>query len=232
MSALMALNMLHQIAPGVHIAQAPQRFFGLEVGARMTVLELEGGLLIHSPIELEPALVEAVGQPRWVLAPNLFHHLYAGPWIGAGLEGWAAQGLPKKRPDLSFHGVIADGVQPFGDEIEVLGLTCFPLSNEVVVLHRPSRTLIVTDLVFNLPSSSPWTTRTAMRCLCGYPGCQTTLLERVGMRRDAARRELAQIMSWDFDRVIMAHGDIIETGGRAALQHAFRWLGVGTPQRR
>lgn len=224
------MDTLHQIAPGVHTADTTQSFYGLEVGTRMTVLELDAGLLIHSPIALDAktqALIEGLGKPRWVLAPNLFHHLYVGPWLEAGLEGWAAPGLAQKRPDLSFHGVITPESAPFGDELKVFNLTCFPFSNEVIVYHRPSRTLIVTDLVFNFSPHMPWTTRAVMRCMCGYPGCQTTLVERIGMRRAAARHDLSQLLSWDFDRVIMAHGDVIETGGRAALLNAFRWLGLG-----
>ncbi len=215
---------LREVCSGVHVAEAPQRFYGLEVGARMTVLSLEGGLLVHSPLAMDPGAIAHLGTPRWVLSPNLLHHLYVGPWIDAGLEGWAAPGLSEKRPDVTFHGVVSAGAHPFGDEIQLLPMTCFTLTNEVVLLHRPSRTLVVTDLVFNFSPTSPWTTRAAMRCACGYPGCKTTLLERVGMRRPELRRELAQIAAWDFDRVIMAHGDIIETGGKEALLDAFSWL--------
>lgn len=219
---------LRQVAPDVHVAEAPQRFLGMELGARMTVLALSGGLLVHSPVDIDPALLAPLGNPRWVLAPNLFHHLYAGPWAEAGLELWAAPGLQEKRPDLPIAGVPARNAHPFGSDIDLLPLTCFPMSNEVVVLHRPSRTLITTDLVFHLPPTAPLATRAAMRCLCGYPGCRSTLLERVAMKRPEARKELGMLLSWDFDRLIMAHGEIIETGGKDALRDAFAWLDLPT----
>lgn len=216
---------IRTIVPGVHVAEAPQGFLGIEVGARMTVLELDGGLLVHSPIALEPDTISHLGSPRWVLAPNLLHHLYVGPWIDAGLEAWAAPGLPDKRPDLHFHGVVEQPTShPFGDDLLLMPLACFALTNEVALLHRPSRTLIVSDLVFNFSPEAPWSTRAAMRCLGGYPGCKVTLLERLGMRRAVARRELNALAQWDFDRLIMAHGDVIETGGKKALLDAFRWL--------
>lgn len=217
---------LRQVAPGVHVAEARQRFYGLEIGARMTVLELEAGLLVHSPVALDPSALEPLGEPRWVLAPNLLHHLYVGPWLDAGLEGWAARGLPDKRPDLRFHGVVEAGVQPFGREVELIALSCFPATNEVVVLHRPSRTLIVTDLLLNISPRAPGFTRLAMRCLGGYPGCRTTVVERLGMDRPLARREIARIAALDFDRLIMAHGEIVEHGARQALVDAFRWLSL------
>lgn len=216
---------MRQIAPAVHVAEAPQRFMGLEVGTRMTVLALEGGLLVHSPIDLDPETIAHLGEPRWVLAPNLLHHLYVGPWADAGMEAWAPSGLPEKRSDLSFAGVLEKpGSHPFGDEIEVLPTRSFSLTHELVLLHKPSKTLLVSDLVYNFSASAPWTTRAAMRCLCGYPGCSTSLLERFGMNHEIAREELSIIANWDFDRIIMAHGEVLEVGGKQALRKAFKWL--------
>jgi hypothetical protein len=221
--------MMQTLADGIHTIDAAQRFFGIELGARMTVLELSGGILLYSPIGVPPESLGDLGTPRWVLAPNLLHHLYAGPWIERGCEGWAAPGLQAKRPDLDFHGVVEGGVQPFGADVQLFGLTCFPFSNEVVVHHRPSRTLVVTDLVFHIPPTAPWLTRAAMWCACGYPGCQSTTLERVLMRRNKARSEIGALLRLDFDRLILAHGTVIETGGKQALAHAFRWLGLTAP---
>lgn len=218
--------LLRTLAPGVHVAEAPQRFLGLEVGTRMTVLQLDGGLLVHSPVPVDPASLRHLGTPRWVLAPNLLHHLYVAPWLEAGLEGWGVEGLPDKRTDLDFTGIIEPGRSPFGDEVQLLPTTCFPMANEVALLHRPSRTLIVSDLVFHFTREAPWMTRAAMRCLLGYPGCQSTVLERATMRREAARSELGELAGWDFDRVVMAHGEVIETGGPEAFRRAFRWLGL------
>lgn len=218
---------MRELADKVHVVEAPQRFFGLEVGARMTVLQLSGGLLVHSPVDLDPSSVSHLGELRWVLAPNLLHHLYAGRWMAAGAEGWAARGLPEKRPDLRFAGVIEPGASPFGDEVALVPLTCFPFSNEVVLLHRPSRTLVLTDLVFNFPPTAPLLTRLAMRCACGYPGCRATLLERALMKREIARKEIAAILAMDFDRIVLAHGEVIETGGKEALAGAYTWLGAG-----
>jgi glyoxylase-like metal-dependent hydrolase (beta-lactamase superfamily II) len=42
--------------------------------------------------------------------------------------------------------------------------------------------------------------------------------------RAAARLSLERILAWDFDRVILAHGDVVERGGRAALREGYAWL--------
>ncbi|MEZ4247658.1 MAG: hypothetical protein R3B99_05400 [Polyangiales bacterium] len=217
---------LRELAPGVHVAEGPQSFYGLQLGGRMTVLETSEGLLVHSPIARPIEDVATRGEPRFVLAPNLFHHLHVGPWIDAGVATWAARGLPDKRRDVTFTGVVEPGVQPFGSDVVALPLTCFSFSNEVVLLHRPSRTLVVTDLCFHLTPEFGWGTRAAMWMLGGYPGCKTTVVERWGMKRELARRELGEIVAWDFDRLVLAHGEVIEKGGKDAFVGAFRWLGL------
>jgi hypothetical protein len=217
--------LLRQLADAVHVVERPQRFWGIELGARMTVLELEGGLLVHSPVDLDPSAIAHLGPVRWALAPNLFHHLYVGRWAATGAEAWAAPGLPKKRPDVPFAGVVTRGAAPFGADVEVFPLTSLPLVNEVVVLHRPSRTLLTVDLVFNMNAGAPWLTRAALRAALAYPGPNASMIERTLMRRQTARLEIAELLDQDFDRLILAHGDVIETGGKSALADAYAWLG-------
>lgn len=216
---------LRQITDGVFTHERPQRFFGMQVGARMTALQLADGLLLHSPTDASVEEVAAVGEARWVLAPNLLHHLYVGPWVERGLEGFCAPGLQAKRPDVAFTAEVTEQSSPCGSDALFLPLSCFSITNEVVVLHRPSRTLVVTDLVFNLPPSTPWPTKAAMCCAGGYPGCKTTVLERIGMNRPQARTDLRALLDLDWDRLIPSHGTIIETGGKDALRQAFHWLG-------
>jgi hypothetical protein len=42
--------------------------------------------------------------------------------------------------------------------------------------------------------------------------------------RRAARESLERILGWDFDRVVVAHGDVLERGGREALRQGYAWL--------
>lgn len=215
---------IRQLAEGLHVLDRPQSFLGLELGARMSILQLEGGVLVHSPVDVDPALILHLGTLRWALAPNLFHHLYLGRWIEAGASGLAPPGLAKKRPELKLAQLIDQACEPFGPQVRLIPLKCFAMTQEVALLHRPSRSLIVTDLLFNLSKEMPFATRAAFTCLWAHPGCKTSLLERVGMDRGVARQEIAALLELDFDRLIMAHGDVVETGGKEALEKAFAWL--------
>jgi hypothetical protein len=97
--------------------------------------------------------------------------------------------------------------------------------SEVVFFHRKSRTLIVSDTAHNFAPGVPVGTRMAFTMLGGWRGFRTTMLDRVVTRdRQRARASLDRVLAWDFDRVVVCHGAVLETGGKAALAHAYEWL--------
>jgi hypothetical protein len=99
------------------------------------------------------------------------------------------------------------------------------MTNEVVFCHRASRTLLLCDLAFNLDREAALVTRVAFRFLGGYGRLGPTLLEKVMIRdREAARGSMERILAWDFDRVVVTHGAVLETGGREALRAGYGWL--------
>ena len=98
--------------------------------------------------------------------------------------------------------------------------------NEVVFLHRASRTLVLTDLAMNFPAlPDGFLTRLFVRAMALQGGLRTSRLIH-GLVRDraAARASLERILGWDFDRVIPSHGEVCEEGGRRALREAWNRL--------
>ena len=222
---------LLQLHDDLWVVHRPLRFLGMQLGTRMTVVRFGEELLLHSPVAPDDALRDALaelGHVRWVVGPNKFHHLYLGPWMALGAEGWAVESLHRKRSELAFAGVVGQG-SPWPEALDTHALSCIPFSDEAVFLHRPSRTLVVSDLLFNLTADAPWLTRAMMWAGGGYPGICCTTLERVMMKRAAARTDRARLLAWDFDRVVLAHGALVEEGGHDALHQAYAWLGASAP---
>jgi hypothetical protein len=223
---------LKPLAQDIWVAERPQTFYGLSVGTRMTVIRLSGGrLLLHSPVALDPALraeLDALGRVRYAVAPNRVHHLYAGDVAKAYPEArlWVGPGLELKRPDLVYVALLGD--EPPEEWREEVGQVFFrgrPYENEVTFFHRASRTLILCDLAFNFGPSAPLTTRLWMRLIRSYGRFGPSKLDPLLIRdRDAARESLERILAWDFDRVVVAHGDVLESGGREALRDGYAWL--------
>ena len=54
---------------------------------------------------------------------------------------------------------------------------------------------------------------------------QTKLLRSTIRDRAAARRSIDRVLAWDFDRVVMAHGQVLDHGGKEALRDATAWIG-------
>ena len=223
---------LRELARDLWVAERPQRFYGLEVGTRMTVIRLaEGSLLLHSPVALDPALrgaLDALGSVRFAVAPNRVHHLHAGEVARAYPEArlWVAPGLERKRPDLAFVGVLGDEApDAWKGQVDQVFFRGRPYENEVVFLHRASRTLLLCDLAFHFGPSTAPATRLLMRLLRSYGRFGPSRLDPWLIRdRRAARRSLERILAWDFDRVVVAHGDVLESGGREALRRGYAWL--------
>jgi len=142
---------MKQLDQDLWIADQPLRIAGVELGARMTVVKLPNQeLLLHSPIRPTAELldeVRALGNVAALVAPNRFHHLFAGAWLGAcpGASLFVAPGLETKRPDLPIAGLLSDTPEPlWKGEIEQVVLGGIPLTNEVVFFHVASRTLLAT----------------------------------------------------------------------------------------
>ena len=38
------------------------------------------------------------------------------------------------------------------------------------------------------------------------------------------KASIQQVLEWDFDRIIVGHGEVVETGGKEALRQAYAWL--------
>ena len=226
---------LRPLAQDIWVVERPQRFYGLEVGTRMTVIRLaDGSLLLHSPVALDAELrreLDAIGAVRFAVAPNRVHHLYAGRVAEAypGARLWVGPGLERKRPDLVFDAVLGDEAPgEWKGQVDQVFFRGRPYENEVVFCHRASRTLILCDLAFNFGPRAALPTRLLMRLLRSYGRFGPSKLDPLLIRdRPAARQSLERILRWDFDRVVVAHGDVLESGGREALRRGYAWLLAG-----
>ncbi len=226
----MMLAMLIQFADELWIATRRQRFWGLETGARMTVVRLaDGGLFVHSPVALDAETrrdVDRLGEVRAVVAPSIFHHLRVAEWMAAypGAIFAACPGLEWKRTDLRFTCVIGDPPHPsWALDLEQVYFSA-RRENEVVFFHVRTRTLICADALLNL-SEHPRASTRFVAWLMGNHAPGFGHLERFMIRdRGLARRQVDRILEWDIDKIVLGHGGLVERDGRAVVRRAYDWL--------
>lgn len=203
-----------------------------DFSTRMTVIRLpDEGLFLHSPVRLDDRLraeLDALGSVRAVVAPNRFHHLFVGdyrvPYPKARFYG--ALGLQTKRKDLAFFGMLGDEPMPeWRGTIEQRLFRGAPWLNETVFFHPASRTLLLTDLAFNVPAGKVWGVPLLFRLMGASGVFGPHRFVRWAIRdRKAALKSLKRILEWDFDRIILTHGNIVETDGRARLRKGFSFI--------
>jgi len=225
-------QMLHSIADGLWVAEQPLRYFGVALTTRMTIIRLaDGTLIVHSPIRLTDELRSAAasaGRVRFIVAPNRFHHLFISDWQKANPEAqtFCAPGLDKKRTDLKFTGILGDDPPTaWADEIDQAFMRAFPPLNEIVFFHRKTRTLIFTDLLFNISRHDSAYARFLLGLDGAFHGPAMPRSFRLLLRRKRVECAtfLQRLLSWDFDRTILAHGEIIDNGAKPVIERAWRF---------
>lgn len=210
----------------------PVKILGLTMASRMSIIRLgDGTLWLHSPVRLDPRLQAALielGPPCHLVAPNRYHHLFLPAYKRAFPESlsYAAPGLPEKRRDFDFDQILgAEAPAAWRGEIDQIAVAGIPTLNEVVFFHRASRTLILTDLAFNVGPDSPFGLRLWARLNLAYGRLQPSALVKTLFRdKAAARSSIDDILRLDFEQVIVAHGEIARHQARANLAAAYRWL--------
>jgi len=220
------------LADGVWVSTAPVSFLGLRLTSTMTVLRLAGpDLLVVSPVALTPArraAVERLGRVAHLYAPNTFHHLWLGAWAAAFPEArvHAPAGLARKEPKLRIDRLHGSAPEPaFAGVVEEVAIDGFRV-DETVLIHRPTRTAVVTDLVHNVGRPAHAWTATYTRAMGFYDRVALSRFIRwTGFRdRRAARRSLDALLAHDIDRLIVGHGEPLASGAKEALATAYGWL--------
>ena len=205
---------------------------------RMTVVRLPSGeLLLVSPVPIDDALASelaALGPVTHVVAPNQFHHVHLTQVIARYPQArvYGAPGLDAKRPDVTFDQILGDEAPgAWGDALACRVIGGVPKVMEVVLLHKPSRSLIVTDLVLNVRQPRGWLTHVFLWMAGVHKRFGQSRLWRLIMKdRPTAVDALEHVLAWDFERVIMAHGEIVESTSGAELRSALGWVMALKPQ--
>lgn len=128
-----------------------------------------GGLLVVSPTPLTDEITSTVnslgGNVSYIVAPDMEHHLNIGPWKAAfpsarviGPADLYTKRKKQGNEDVPFDFALTAAnkhtlafPEDFKSEFE-LEFWDGHVAKEVVLLHKPSRTVIEADLIFNTPS--------------------------------------------------------------------------------
>jgi hypothetical protein len=197
------------------------------IPTRSFLVRSEGALVVISPPPDADALrdIAALGPVAHLVAPNSFHYLGLPPWAAAHprAERWLAPGLAERRPELPPGRTLGESAPPFSDVLAPVVLDPGRGVSEVAFLHRPSRTLILTDAAFHI-LDAPLRDRLGWRVMGVWKRFAPPLTARTILLRDRARVAdwLARLARLEFERIAVAHGEVLEGASAATLREAFR----------
>lgn len=158
-----------------------------------------------------------------VVAPNLVHHLglRRAKELFPEANFWAAPGLEKKRSKFKFDMVFGKDKWPLEDQLPVVFVEGIPPVNEVVFYHKESRTLICTDLFFNLKDRKGFKEKILFKLLGTYNRFSVSRLVAISIKdREAFRKSIKLVLTWNFENIVMAHGDVLIGNGKNLAETA------------
>jgi hypothetical protein len=213
-------------------------FKGFAYPTRMAVVRLaDGGLWLWSPVEKTADIenqVRALGPVRHVVSPNKLHYLFLEEWQATFPEAkfWGTAATIAKCGGVRFSGALADNPPTdWQGQIDQYYFANSPFMDELIFLHRASRTALIADLsqTFSeefLTRHWPWWMRPIARLSkmvvgWGYPPIDYRISFR---RRASARPGIRALIEEHPEHVVVAHGEIVRTGGESFLRRAFSWL--------
>jgi len=235
MSLSYAESMLKEFGTSLYIADGPTvSFYGFPYPTRMAVIQLsDGSAWVWSPVALSDELadsVESVGPVRFIVSPNKIHHLFLPEWARRWPDArlYAPPGLAKRKPELKFDDELGDEADPaWATDIDQVIFHGSVAMEEVVFFHRQSRCAIVCDLIQRHPEAEMigwkgWLMR--LDSLVGEHGSTPREWRASFFRRGSARAARDKVLSWNPERLLIAHGECAQTGASEIISNSLSWI--------
>ncbi|MEZ4394547.1 MAG: DUF4336 domain-containing protein [Polyangiales bacterium] len=225
-------SVLEAVVPdSIWVAERPIWFGGVRLRSRTTVVRLAGDALwVHSPCAPTDevcAALDALGEVRWIVVPNRFHHLEtpatAARYPRARVVGpsTAQARNPKVRVSTRADDPEVLAATP---ELRPIALRGVPFLDETVFFHAASGSLIAADLLLSACARDHWTWRVAARLFGRYEHVSTPPDVKMLTRASAAvAASIEEMRALPVQRILVAHADPITERPVEQLVDAWRF---------
>lgn len=202
----------------------------MSLPVRSVVVEAQGHRLLISPgSKLTSEDYQKMGTITDLVAPNLFHcgGISKAQKYFPKAKTWGVKGVKEIKPQISWSDIIDESSWPFREELPLVYIEGMPKTNEVVFLDKASRSLIVTDLCFNLLNQNGFGSWLILNMFGTYNkfGVSRFYLSYVQNKSDF-QRSMQKILALNFDNIIVSHGENYMSGAKEALRKALAARGV------
>ncbi|OUS12288.1 methanol oxidase [Gammaproteobacteria bacterium 53_120_T64] len=223
---------MKKVGDGIWAHEDSMRLPGMTLRLRMTVIELaDGGLWVHSPTAHSPQLADEIhdlGAVQYIVGASNGHNLWLAQWQAAYPDAtlYVSAAIPKKLK-LSDYKILDDSTENiWASDLDHEYMAGVPLFNESVFLHRASQSFIVSDLIQNHSDDrASGLSGLAAKCIYEPIGfkdiCVAPPLRMRFMIKDKEKfaTSIQRIQDWDFNKIIVSHGDIIEKNAQQVFSN-------------
>jgi hypothetical protein len=204
---------------------------GVTIPLRSMLVAASEHQFLISPVGTPEEAAQIGAPPLTLIAPSLLHHRH----LPAAIERyrpvalWGPPGLAERRPELGRMYMFGIDAWPYADQLEFVLVGGAPRCSEVVFFHRVSRTIYTADLFFNIREPEGFLTPLTFRMMGIHRRFAAAKMWRRWVTdRGAFARSIDKILAWDFDRIVVAHGDVVDQHARVQFEAALRELGLIT----
>jgi hypothetical protein len=219
----------------IWLLEYPVRFGGMDLFGRTTIIKLESGdLIIHDPCKISNSVkrqIDEIGSVKYIIAPGYYHHLFVTDFQQnyPNAETFLCAGLERKRPDIKFEWIL--GNKPdhrWEDTVDQVMVHGTKYIWEVAFFHKPSKTLILVDLLENIGDDYKHEAGVLLRFwwkvifkMWNNPKAAPEYQMGWG-NKEIVKMALNKVIGWDAERVIIAHGENIEEQVGETLARAWK----------
>lgn len=236
LATLRTMNQISEyVKDQIWLLEYPVRYGGMDLFGRMTIIRLANGeVLVHDPCKIDATVkaeIDSIGEVKYIVAPGNFHHLFVSDFQQhyPDAETFLCPGLERKRPDIQFDWILGDRPDPrWGDEIEQVLIQGTRIIREVAFFHKPSKTLILVDLLENIGDDYQHKAGLWLRFwwkvvfrMWNHPKAAPEYQMAWG-KKQIVKKGLEKILDWQAERVILAHGELVEENVSEVLRTAWR----------
>lgn len=205
---------MDSITEDIHMGHSPMRLVGVDIQRSYTVIRHGENVSIVSPTDsMDHEAIGALGSVAHIVAPTCFHDTGMRTAAAAFPEAtlWAVAGTEKHLRGLKLRELDSNHTpEEWEGRLRCFGLEGMPRVNEHVIWHIPSRSLITSDLVFNIqPPVDVWT-RFFFKMNAAWQQPGPTRIFRACIRDKAAFAASVQpLRELPIKRILPAHGSPI-----------------------
>jgi len=212
------------------------RDMGLLFTTRMTIVKLsDGSVWVESPVTLPAETLQQItrlGTIRYIVSSTQRHIWRLKEWhsLFPQAQLWAPQtsSFALGRDMASVSSILTDvACEGWARDMDQLIFKGSHVFIEALFYHRSSRTVIMGDLIQANPMLKGRFIRNGLFRLSGAAAPKGGVgfdIRRSFRNRVLARQSLEQLLTWDFDKLIIAHGNCVQENAKAYVKEAFQWL--------